>query len=163
MENENIKTLTVKDKLDKLDKFLDEYLQNKGIYVGPIKNQTDYERLMTLSYDEIKKLSDDDRQAMATTLAQFSFFLERDYNREQARLSWANSQIDKTIAKLTGQQDRFHPYEERKNDTISENEVAYKLNEIRIHAQARVDVLKGLSYKIRELVQTLKKDRQWNQ
>jgi hypothetical protein len=105
---------------------------------------------------ELRKMNAEECGETAFLLAQFSLFLQKEYNTENSRLNWCQEQINKTIANTTLQQgSKYSPYEERKNLAIREDAVAYKLNDIKVYVHARLDRLYFLAQHVQFLSKTL--------
>jgi hypothetical protein len=103
---------------------------------------------------EVRRLAPVDLGYAALALSQFAFRLQRAVNRELARVTWAaesvRSVIARTVAKYPG-----YSFEERRLQAVRDNDVATRLDQIRVRAQLRVDRLSYLSGRASDMARTL--------
>ena len=97
MEVEN----TAKERLDQIDSVLDEYESNLGLssYTGDFHDQS-VKQYMGMPRQQMEKLTVEECAEAALLLGGFSFYLQRSYNREMARVNWASSNLKKMMFKL---------------------------------------------------------------
>ena len=92
---------TAKEDLQYWDSILDEY--ESSISLPKYSNQygvseQEINQYLSMSRDEIEKLTPEDCAQIAYRLAQFAFHIQRTLNREIARLNWSEETIKETIA-----------------------------------------------------------------
>jgi hypothetical protein len=160
----NGETDYAKQKLDKVNKALQEYEQGCGVPKYAPRNEA--ERFINMKHDEIKKLLPDELGEGAVILGQFSYHLQQTYNEEIARVTWAEDEVKRTIAGYVNQY-QGSSYEERKLLAIKESEYASKVDAIRGWAKARADRIGYLSSKVEFLARMFgelqqSKRRQYN-
>ena len=142
---------SAKQRLDKINKALEEYEHSIGIPVLAPHNEA--ERYLNMSHKEMNHLSDIDCGEAATVLAQYSFHIQRAANKELGIANWADDMAKKAIASEL-QQYRGASFEERRMQALKENEYANKLDQIRIWARARYDKIAFLSNRIEFIART---------
>ena len=83
---------TAKERLDQIDAVLDEYEGKLGIgkYSEDFHDQS-VKQYMGMSRQQMEKLTIEECAEAALLLGGFSFYLQRSYNREVARVNWASS------------------------------------------------------------------------
>jgi len=100
MGNQNLEPL---DRMNNLDSSLNEYELSLGLpkYVERALSEevTDY---LSMSRERMEKLSIEDSAEIAVMLGSLSFHIQRAYNREIARTSWASAHLkDKVCGRET--------------------------------------------------------------
>jgi len=146
-------TRTAKEDLQHWDKILDEYeksialpeyTQTYGVSEQEINNY------LTMSRDEIEKLSPEDCAQISYRLAQFAFHVQRTINREIARQNWADESIKETIADEINNY-KGYGYIEKSLQAIKHNEKAQSLNNIKKFAKQRSDRLSYIANSLKNL------------
>ena len=85
----------------------------------------------------------------ALLLGGFSFYLQRSYNREIARVNWASSNLKKMIA---GKERQYSgSWDSQYYQAVKEDSYAIKLESIKTYAQQRADRLTYLASSIKNL------------
>ena len=144
---------TAKEDLQYWDSILDEY--ESSISLPKYSNQygvseQEINQYLSMSRDEIEKLTPEDCAQIAYRLAQFAFHIQRTLNREIARLNWSEETIKETIA------DEINNYKgygfiEKSLQAIKHNEKASSLNNIKKYAKQRIDRLSYISNGLKNL------------
>ena len=95
MENQDI----ARERLAKLDSVLDEYESSLGL---PSFNDNFHDdtakKYLQLTRNQIEKLTPDQCSEAALLLSSLAFHIQRSYNREIARINWADKILKSTIA-----------------------------------------------------------------
>lgn len=136
---------TIKELSEKLEVLLIEYEQGLGI-----KNtnpQIPAEKYLTISQEEIAKMTAEMCGEASVILAQYAFYLQRSLNIEIGRVGWATAQIERTIAPVMKNYNASSA-PERRMLAIKDNEYAMSAERLRMFAQTRVDRINYLSSKI---------------
>ena len=144
---------TAKEDLQYWDSILDEYEASLAMpKYSPQYGVTEQEinQYLTMSRNEIEKLTPEDCAQISYRLAQFSFHLQRTVNREIARFNWADESIKETIA------DEINNYKgygfiEKSLQAIKHNDKASALNSIKKYAKQRIDRLSYIANNIKNL------------
>jgi hypothetical protein len=148
-------SLSIQDQLKKMEEILDEYESKLGLPAFcPQAIEAEATRLLRLTPQEMSKLAPDEKGEASVTLKQFAFYIQKAFNKEQARVHWAEERVKKVIAPGLAQQ-KAYAFEERKLLAIQENDAAIILERIRVNAQARVDRLSFITHRIEALAMSL--------
>lgn len=142
-----------KDQLKNLDDVLDE-LEGK---IGLPKSEEFPDMTSYLdSMGDVSTLTAEECGIQATALARYSFFLQRRYNKEVARLNWAESTLNQYTASHANEYiGDYKAVEERQALVVKNDSYANQLWRIRDHAKQRANRLFGLSQKIDNIVKSL--------
>lgn len=156
METKNNQNLNSKDELNYWDTILDEYESSIGLpkYNSNIMSESELNSYLTMSRDEIEKLTPDDCGQIAYRLSQFSFHTQRTINREQARFDWADETIKSIIANELNSY-KGYGYLEKSLQAIKQNEKASGLDKIKKYAQQRINRLSYIATSINNLANIL--------
>ena len=139
-----------KERLEQIDSVLDEYESNLGLgaHTGDFHDQS-VKTYMNMPRQQMEKLTVEECAEAALLLGGFSFYLQRSYNREVARVNWASSNLKKTIAGREGQYSGS--WESQYHQAIKEDRYTSKLDAIRVYAQQRADRLTYLASSVKNL------------
>lgn len=145
-------TKTTKEELESWDKLLDEYENKLGLpmYSDNSLPEEELKTYLTMNRDVLEKTMPEDCGQMAYRLAQFSFHIQRTYNREIARYNWAEETIKEVIADEINTY-KGYGYLEKSTQAIKHNDRADKLNKIKKYAKQRCDRLTFLATSIKNL------------
>ena len=141
---------TAKDRLNKLDSVLDEYESSLGIpaFVNDFHDES-AKKYLQLSRDQIEKFTPEQCAEAALLLASLSFHLQRSYNREVARVNWAD-QVLKTI--VSGREQQYRgSWDSQFYQAVKEDGYATKVADIKKYAQQRADRLTYLASSIKNI------------
>ena len=141
---------TASDQLKKLDCVLDEYEHSLGV---PNFNDEFHEdsakKYMSLSRDQIEKLTPSECAEAALLLGSLSFHMQRAYNREVARVNWAKQTLRSTVS---GREQSYKgSWESQFNQAVREDGYACKVLAIQKYAQQRADRLTYLASSIKNI------------
>ena len=144
MENQDI----ARERLAKLDSVLDEYESSLGL---PSFNDNFHDdtakKYLQLTRNQIEKLTPDQCSEAALLLSSLAFHIQRSYNREIARINWADKILKSTIA---GKEQSYRgSWDSQFNQAIKEDGYASKISDIKRYAQQRADRLTYLSSSIK--------------
>lgn len=144
---------SAKEELQYWDKILDEYeksisLPDYSTTNGSIEQEIN--EYITMSRDQIEKLSPEDCAQIAYRLAQFAFHIQRTVNREIARYNWAEESIKEIIADDINNY-KGYGYIEKSTQAIKHNEKAQAINNIKKFAKQRSDRLSYIANSIKNL------------
>tara|TARA_R110002020_G_scaffold278233_1_gene493675 strand:- start:410 stop:901 length:492 start_codon:yes stop_codon:yes gene_type:complete len=139
-----------KERLEKLDEILDSYEIELGI---PQYRKEFYDdssqQYLELSRDQIEKLTPDNCAEAALLLASLSFHLQRSYNRELARVNWADHILRSSLA---GREQQYKgSWESQFNQAVKEDTYATKVQQIKRYAQHRSDRLTYLASSVKNI------------
>tara|TARA_Y100000310_G_scaffold321705_1_gene379702 strand:+ start:207 stop:695 length:489 start_codon:yes stop_codon:yes gene_type:complete len=146
METKN----TAKERLDQVEAVLDEYEGKLGIgsYSEDFHDQS-VKKYMSMPRQQMEKLTVEECAEAALLLGGFSFYLQRSYNRELARVNWASSNLKKMIS---GREDQYRgSWDSQYYQAVKEDGYASKLDNIKTYAQQRADRLTYLATSVKNL------------
>lgn len=146
MEKQDI----ARERLAKLDSVLDEYESSLGL---PSFNDNFHDdtakKYLQLTRNQIEKLTPDQCSEAALLLSSLAFHIQRSYNREIARINWADKILKSTIA---GKEQSYRgSWDSQFNQAIKEDGYASKISDIKRYAQQRADRLTYLSSSIKHM------------
>ena len=139
-----------KERLEQIDSVLDEYENNLGLgaYTGDFHDQS-VKTYMNMPRQQMEKLTVEECAEAALLLGGFSFYVQRSYNREVARVNWATSNLKKIVSGREGQY--VGSWDSQYHQAIKEDSYCSKLNAIRVYAQQRSDRLTYLASSVKNL------------
>ena len=146
MENPN----KPKERLDQIDKVLDEYESSLGLvsYAGDFHDQS-VKQYMSMPRQQMEKITVDECAEAALLLGGFSFYLQRSYNREIARVNWASSNLKRM---MSGREAQYKgAWDSQYYQAVREDGYACKLESIKTYAQQRADRLTYLASSVKNL------------
>ena len=139
-----------KEQLAKIDTVLDEYETSLGLPKFNADFHDDAaKQYLQLSRDQIEKLTPEQCSEAALLLASLSFHLQRSYNREVARINWADRTLKVCIA---GREQSYKgSWESQFNQAVKEDTYTSKISDIKRYAQQRADRTNYLSSSIKNI------------
>ena len=151
---------TTKDRLKKFEDVLQEYTTKIGVGNIPYYPK-EVEDCMALTYEEILRLTEEDCAAKALILNRFAAYIEKEYNRQQVRIRWAEKNIADMVAKEGNKYgDKFTKYDLKIAMIANENTQAKILTDIVLYAEARMLELTGVAKHITLIAKSLSDMRQ---
>ena len=139
------------DRLAEIDSVLDSYEQSSGLprHTEAFHDNTAVKEYMTMPRTHMEKLTLEQCAEAALLLGGFSFHVQRLYNREIARVNWANSSLKALVA---GRESQYSgSWESQYNQAIKEDGYTSKMRRIMVYAQQRADRLTYLSNSIKNM------------
>lgn len=142
---------SVVQQMEKIDKILDEYESSIGLgeYNQQFTHNDVAQQYLSMSRDQLEKLSISECAEVAYILGSLSFHIQRSINREQSRLSWAKANIKEIISS------KSHSYQgawaNQDMQAILDNDVSRKLNDIAKYCQQRIDRLTYIATSIKNM------------
>ena len=139
-----------KERLDQIDNGLDAYESNLGLgsYAGDFHHQS-VKQYMNMPRQQMEKLTVDECAEAALLLGGFSFYLQRSYNREIARVNWASSNLKRM---MSGRELQYKgSWDSQYYQAIREDGYALKLESIKTYAQQSADRLTYLASSVKNL------------
>ena len=139
-----------KQQLDKIDNVLDEYESSLGLpkFSNEFHDDT-AKKYLQLSRDQIEKLTPEQCSEAALLLSSLAFHIQRNYNREIARINWATKTLKKCVA---GREQSYKgSWESQFDQAVKEDGYTSKIADIQRYAQQRADRLTYLSSSIKNV------------
>ena len=104
---------------------------------------------MGMPRQQMEKLTVEECAEAALLLGGFSFYLQRSYNREMARVNWASSNLKKM---MSGKEIQYKgSWDSQYYQAVKGDSYARKLDSIRTYAQQRADRLTYLASSVKNL------------
>jgi hypothetical protein len=144
---------TAKEDLQHWDNILDEYeksLSFPSYSTAGAVSENEINDYLSMSRDQIEKLSPEDCAQISYRLAQFAFHVQRSLNREIARYNWSDESIKEAIADDINNY-KGYGYVEKAFQAIKHNDKANSLNSIKKYAKQRMDRLSYIANSIKNL------------
>jgi hypothetical protein len=133
---------SAKDKLSEFETKLDQHEEKIGLIIKPrISNY------LNVTNEEMRKMSKEELDEAAFDLANYGLYLQKEINKHQARVSYAEKEIRIILARECSNY-KAYSFEERKLMAIQGNEHASKLEEIRCQEQILLDRLNFMNRRI---------------
>jgi hypothetical protein len=110
---------------------------------------------LTLSGEDISGLSSEDRDEHAANLAAYAIYIQRTLSKEKGLVRWLEAKINLSIADELNDYAGYYSHEQRRAVAVKGNAYAKELEEFRMNAQLKVDLLDGLTYQINQLCRVL--------
>ena len=146
----------VVQKMDKTIDVLDEYEKQNGLpKIQPPGNEEELDKYLTMNRDIVEKLTVEQCGDIAYRLKQYAFYMQRLHNRENARLAWSSTQLNKKVSEEIHKYDKFMKYPNKVACIARDNDDAKKLYDIYAYAKQRVRRLTYLSNSIKDMGDTL--------
>ncbi len=151
---------TTKERLKKFEEILQTYVD--GIGIGTVSYYPlEVNSCMSLTYDEILKLNEEECAAKAFVLSRFAIYIQKEFNRQQVRIKWAKTNLDGTLAKEGDKYgDKYTKYDQKLAMLCNDNSQAKTLSDIVLYAEARMLELNELSKHLTLISRTLSDMRQ---
>lgn len=142
----NKDTLTADEKLQRLNKILDEYETLNGLPKFQ-SNELGEEinSYLTMNVDQMEKLHISDCGNIAARLSQQAFYIQRAYNRERAAVTSMQIALDKCVARQIGNYSTFIKHDLIVASVVNEDVYAKTLQDIIVRATQRMNRLYSLS------------------
>lgn len=147
MEDKNSAPL---DHMKQLDQALDEY--EVGIGLSPYRESAvddTVKRYLNMPRQQMEKLSIEDCAQAALLLGGFAFHVQRSYNRELARVNWAEGVLKNMIS---GKENQYQgSWDSQYHQAVKEDKYAEGVLKLKKYAKQRADRLNFLSTSIKNL------------
>lgn len=138
--------LTASERLARFEKSVEDYINAK--HLCAIGFNVEAVGVLNMKIEDLKDLSSEDCVAGSYVVFAYANYLQEEYNQNLVKLNYANDTLRQIVANEMGQFDKYMKHEIKQQHVINNNEFAVKIDNIRKHAQARVD---RMSEKIRDV------------
>ncbi len=152
MSGEN--KLSFEERLKKYEAILDQYTVKIGI--AHIMYNSEVNDLLMLNSDQLRGMSHEQCGESSYILSNYATFVQMEYNRQKARVDWANSELNKIIADQGDRYgDKYTKFDLLKARVISGDSSAQVLGNIIKHAEGRATQLESVAFGIRDMARYL--------
>jgi len=136
----NEQFLNAKDRLSRFVDATEKYID--GQHVGLIKINPEVVNVLNYDSAVLHSLSSEQCLSAAYILFSYADYLQTLYNSNLVKLHWSIDAINKVISPVLKQYgDKYTKHEQKYYEAVQDNEFARSLNNIKMHATARVDML----------------------
>lgn len=154
--NSSSRTLNTQEQLKATNEALNDFERQSGLGVYDLKMeiQNEGDRLLSLTPDEVRRMSAAECAEAAYTLEQYAFHVQRAINRQQSQANWAEARVTRIIAPTIHTMPAYTPGE-RRPQAIHLNDAAKQTERVRLSAQLKVDRIAYLTSRIASLAQKM--------
>lgn len=141
---------------DKVESILDDYESIQGLsnLTNPGTNN-DLNSYLTMDRSQLKALSLTDCSEIAYVLAEYSFYVQRLYNKESATLYWAEKQLLELTCTKLDQFDKYMKHDIKLHCIAKENDVVNKILRIISYGKQVMERLSFLSTRLNNMAERL--------
>lgn len=142
---------------NKINSFIDSMLEKvNSLKIIVSKSPENSEKLMNLSSEELRGMSEEECGIVAIKLHQYASYIQQQYNRALSTQKVIESYINYLISKeYENYGDKYTKYDVKRNMILAGNSQGEQLSKLFLEAESLVDGLSGLSYKISNLANAL--------
>lgn len=145
----------VDERLKEAESILNEY--DSRFLVNKLIVNPEVDNILEMKQNELRALSREDCFNYAFILAQFAAALQKEHNRQYAKLKWANHNLDIVVgSEYANYGDKFTKYEVKKILIIEDNIYAKTLNKIILDAITKLEEFNFISTRISNMSDILK-------
>jgi len=139
----------------KAEGILDNYEKLSGLTQFNIFDESQISKYFDMRIEQLNKLSAIECAEAAYVLAQYSFYLQRLYNRESAKSRWASDQMAKLICDKLGDYSDFTKYDHKVALIAKENSVVERLRSITSYTEQLMARLNFLSTSVKNMCEIM--------
>jgi hypothetical protein len=145
-----------KEKMSFTDKLLDDYeLTSKLPPLSPPGDDEELQSYLNMDRESIEKLTPKQSISIAYRLGSFSVYFQRLYNREKSRVTWAETELHKSVAAVINDYDKFMKFDVKVAVIARENTYVSSVMDILRYAKQRTDRLEYVASSLKSLENTL--------
>lgn len=147
--DEEVKPQTLEEQMELAHKLLDEFENIHNLTKPTVPNET--EAILNLTHPQLEKLGAVECAEHAYQLAQYSYYIQRVYNKESASLKWLKDKLDYFIADKWNNYDSFTKYEIRGRLIARDNAVVTRLLKLISYTEQKIERLSFLGTTISKM------------
>jgi hypothetical protein len=147
--DEEVKTQTLEEQMELAHKLLDEFESIHNLTKPTVPNET--EAILELTHPQLEKLGAVECAEYAYQLAQYSYYIQRVYNKESASLKWLKDKLDYFVASKWENYDSFTKYEIRGRLIARDNAVVTRLLKLISYTEQKIERLSFLGTTISKM------------
>ena len=117
----------------------------------PPGTEEELQEYLSMSREVIEKLSPEKIWSISVRLSQFAFYIQRNINRNNAIIKYAEHEINKIVSQEIKQFDKFTKHEVKVYQICRTNSAAIEALKIKIYAEQTVDRLTDLASGLKNL------------
>lgn len=158
-ENNEKKSLTLNEELQKLNESLDKFEQE--INLPPIKPVEEIEKYLNMERTELKALSPVDCAEIKFLINREALNIQRVLNRQNTMANWLSVNLDIRVASLANNfGDNMVAYIQKRGLVLKHDEISGRMSNILLAISSRAERLNSISEKIIYLAKSLDELRQ---
>ena len=143
----------VEERLESFESELNTLIANIGVSVN---NNIECNRILNLTYEEIKNLDSEDCSIYYIMLEQYALYIQQLTNRAISIQNWLNHNLNVIFGKeIQNIGTQFTKFEEKKISFINNNSYAFELNKKLLTVGAKCIELNAISGKISQIASSL--------
>ena len=136
----NEQFLSAKERLEKFVNATEQYINSQ--HVGLTKINPEVVTILNYDSTHLDSLTSEKCLSCAYVIFSYADYLQSVYNSNLVKVHWATDAINKVVSPVLKQYgDKYTKHEQKYYEAINDNEFARSLNNIKMHATARVDML----------------------
>ena len=139
----------------KAEKILDGYEKLSGISEFVAFDETQISKYFNMPIEQLNKLTAIECAEAAYILAQYSFYLQRLYNRESAKFRWASDQLTKIVCDKLDSYSTYTKYDHKVALIAKENTAVERLQSIQNYTGQIMERLNFLSTSVKNMCETM--------
>jgi hypothetical protein len=147
--DEQTKSKTLEEQMELAHKLLDEFESIHNLTRPTVPNET--EEILNLTHLQLEKLGAVECAEHAYQLAQYSYYIQRVYNKESASLKWLRDKLDYFIAATWNNYDSYTKYEIRGRLIARDNDVVTRLLKLISYSEQKIERLSFLGTTISKM------------
>jgi hypothetical protein len=137
--------------LVKAENILDNYEKLSGIPEFRMYDVEEVSKYFHLKIEQLNKLSAIECAEVSYILAQYSFYLQRMYNRESAKHRWAQDQLTKVVCDKLESYDTYMKHDHKIALIAKENKVVERLQSIINYTSQIMERMNFLSTSVKNM------------
>lgn len=143
---------TAKAKMEQVQKALDDYEKQLKLPQNSNLGEDEINSYFNMARNDIEQLSPLSCNEISARLTQYAFYIQKEHNREQSRITWADTETTKYVSdKIDQVGGQYTKYNNKVWMLAKQDEYLTKILAIRDYAQQRVDRLTYLATSINRL------------
>lgn len=149
-------------RLDDLEKIIQEY---ENSLIGAPYNNAEYEQYLKLNRKQIELMDDNECFSSSYMIAQQILYVQRQINRDSARVKWCNATTNALSASHWNDYDQFTKGEIKLQLIIRDNDFLQKVQKIKNIAEQRIERFHNITLNLKymsDILMEIGKSKRWN-
>ena len=147
-------SLNAEESLARFVETTEKYIASEGIIYSKVNPEV--ELILSLTAEQISELTSEQCTEAAYLLYAYCQHVQSVYNKNMAKLEWCNNALWKILSKEIDQYGtQYTKYEQKYQQAIQGNDFARKVNEIKMHVEARTLWLTDKTRDLRKMADSL--------
>jgi hypothetical protein len=148
----------LEDQIELAEQVLNQFENKIGLPTNsPPGEEQELNQYLSMDRNDIERLSPVECGIIGYRLSQFSFYIQRTYNRCQSIVTWVETKLNRTLAQCIGDYDKFMKHDMKVGKIASENEEVHSLLQLQNYTNQRAKQLEHLSFSLKSLSDAIEK------